>query len=126
MSIEQILYIEDEDDVRMVVTMVLKGHGINVHGHSCSQQAIDEAKGVKPDLILLDIMMPHKDGFETLKELRALPGYQKVPAVFMTAREAPSAETLHPFSPVAVVMKPFEPGELKGKLESILKSMKSD
>ena len=71
-------------------------------------------------------MMPNKDGFETLKELRALPGYRKVPAVFMTAQDAPSAETLLPFAPVAVVMKPFEPGELKGKLESILKSMKND
>ncbi len=123
MSLERILYIEDEDDIRMVVSMILKTHGITVNGHACSQQAIDSAAQSVPDLILLDISMPHKDGFQTLAELRQLPGYRNVPAVFMTAQLEPNAETLAPYQPVAVIMKPFEPSGLKEELESILNTM---
>ena len=126
MALERILYIEDEDDIRMVVSMILQSNGITVDGHSCSQQAIDSAGETAPDLILLDISMPRKDGFQTLAELRQLPGYHNVAAVFMTAQVEPSPETLAPYQPVAVIMKPFEPSSLKEELESILKSIDID
>ena len=67
-----------------------------------------------------------QDGFQTLAELRQLPGYRSVPAVFMTAQLEPNTETLAPYQPVAVIMKPFEPSGLKEELESILNTMNID
>ncbi|MCH2183039.1 MAG: response regulator [Mariniblastus sp.] len=123
MSIQKILYIEDEDDIRTVVSMILSNQGIVVKAYACSQEAIDSSLEFSPDLLLLDISMPHKDGFETLAELRQRPGYQNVPAVFMTAQSDPCPEKLDTFQPVAVIMKPFDPSNLKRELDSIFESM---
>ena len=123
MSIQKILYIEDEDDIRTVVSMILRNHGIEVEAYAGSQEAIDGSVDSQPDLMLLDISMPLKDGFETLAELRQRPGYENIPAVFMTARSDSKLEDLDRFQPVALIIKPFNPSSLKDELESILESI---
>ena len=123
MSIQKILYIEDEDDIRTVVSMILRKSGIEVEAYACSQEAIDGSVDSQPDLMLLDISMPRKDGFETLAELRQRPGYESIPAVFMTARSDSKLEDLDQFHPVALIIKPFNPSSLKDELESILESI---
>ena len=115
MSLRRILYIEDDQDIRVVVTMVRQASGINVEGYSCSQQAIDAAPHASPDLILLDITMPQKDGFQTLAELRKLPGYSSIPAVFLTARIDLTEKSLKPFQPIANRYQSQSSGENIGR-----------
>ena len=122
MSLKHILYIEDDQDIRLVVTMVLQASGIIVDSYPSSQEALDAAPNASPDLILLDITMPQKNGFETLTELRSLDGYASVPAVFLTARIDLTAAALKGFQPIAVITKPFEPANFRIELDSIYES----
>ena len=126
MSLKRILYIEDDPDIRLVVTMVLQARGMTIDSHPNSQSALDTAPQIPPDLILLDITMPQKNGFETLTELRGLKGYSNVPAVFLTARIDLNHAILEPFQPIAVITKPFEPAHFKTELDSIYQSFLSE
>ena len=124
MPLDQILYIEDDDDIRQVVSLLLSSEGIQVHAFATSEQAIEAAPGLQPDIILLDVMMPGLNGFDTLNHLRTLSGYARIPAVFLTAREEPDSGTLEPLHPVAVIPKPFEPGDLAERLRAILRDLR--
>ncbi len=123
MQLSEILYLEDEPDIRQVVSLVLSTQGITVHGFSSTDEALRAAPDLHPDLVLLDVMMPGLNGFETLQELRKLPGYEKVPAVFLTAREEPDASVIENLAPAAVITKPFEPAELKERLQAIYRDL---
>ena len=126
MQLNQILYIEDDDDIRQVVSLLLSSQGIQVHAFSTSEQAIEAATELQPDLVLLDVMMAGRNGFDTLRELRTLPGYAKTPAVFLTAREEPEAAVLEALHPVAIIPKPFEPGILAERLRMIMLDLQSE
>ncbi len=80
----RVLVVEDNDDLRRVVTTYLGSHGIEI------LQAADGLSGLeraaeKPDLILLDVLLPKLDGIEFLKRLRASPEGQRIPVVMMSA-----------------------------------------
>ena len=80
-------------------------------------QAINEADAAKPDLFLLDYMMPGMNGEETLRGLRQIPGLENVPVIFMTARVQPDvSEALKRDGAIEVIAKPFDPMELCDQL----------
>lgn len=110
----KILYAEDEPDLQTLVGMVLKMKGgFEVKICSSGNEAIQIAPDFKPDLFLLDVMMPGKDGPSTLKSLRELPEFQKTPAIFITAKS--NAKDLIDFKDkgaIDVITKPFDPLEL--------------
>lgn len=69
--LKKILVIEDDQFYSNIFQLKLSKEGFEVHTAADGEQGIAKAKEVKPDLILLDMIMPVKDGFETLKELKA-------------------------------------------------------
>lgn len=81
----RILVIEDDDDARMMYGIMLRSWGYEVLEATTGQEGTTAALRQKPDLILLDIMMPDMDGYEVCRQLRNDPGFHQVPILFLTA-----------------------------------------
>lgn len=81
----QILVIEDDEDARMMYSIMLRSWGYDVLEATTGRDGINVALRQKPDLILLDIMMPDMDGYEVCQQLRNDPGFHQVPILFLTA-----------------------------------------
>lgn len=120
-ELKRILYVEDEPDIQAVAQIALENvGGFTVQICSSGQEAIDAGPGFKPDLLLLDVMMPGMDGVTTLNELRKLPGLKKIPAMFMTAKVQPQeVEQLLAEGAIDVIPKPFDPMTLSENIKSL-------
>jgi CheY-like chemotaxis protein len=81
-------------------------------------------KNVKPDLILLDIMMPDMDGWEVFDKLRANQKYKKIPVIFLTARSDGLAANAGSMIADDYIEKPVSINELKSRIDKILKAKK--
>ncbi|ACU08226.1 Phosphate regulon transcriptional regulatory protein phoB [Flavobacteriaceae bacterium 3519-10] len=86
MTQKKILLIDDEQDILEILSYNLQKEGYEVHTAQNGNEGIQKAKEIVPDLILLDVMMPEKDGIETCQDLRKLPDLQKTLIVFLSAR----------------------------------------
>jgi len=106
-----ILYVEDDPDITMVAQMALEiVGGLALRSCSSGREAVLAVAACKPDLILLDVMMPDMDGPATLAELRKLPNTALTPVIFMTAK-VQAAEVAHykALGALGVIAKPFDP-----------------
>lgn len=81
----KILIVDDEPDITEFISYNLKGKGYLTATARDGVEAIKKAKDFRPDLILLDIMMPNKDGIQTIKELRQMPEFEETAIIFLTA-----------------------------------------
>lgn len=120
-QLTRILYAEDEPDIRAIAKIALEDVG-NLKVEYCEngKEVIKKLNSFKPDLILLDVMMPEMDGPMTLQEVRKLPGQASVPIVFMTAKIQPT-EIAHykSLGAIDVIVKPFDPMQLANTLRDI-------
>lgn len=119
--LERILYVEDETDIQTIARMALETvGGFSVEVCGSGQEALDVFPKFKPDLVLLDVMMPEMDGPETLRALRALPGGESIPVIFMTAKvQSHEIAEYRDIGAVDVIAKPFDPMTLAGKVQEI-------
>ncbi len=83
---KKVLIIDDEFDILELISYNLEKAGYQVFAASSADEGIVKAKEIIPDLILLDVMMPEKDGIEACQELRTIPELQKTLIVFLSAR----------------------------------------
>ncbi len=81
-----IYIVEDDDNIREIESIALSNSGHDVSGFSCGKDFKKELAKRKPDLILLDIMLPDEDGIEILKKLRASGETKKIPVILVTAK----------------------------------------
>ena len=86
MNRKNILLVDDEQDILEIISYNLEKEGYHVFTASNGNEGIAKAKEILPDLILLDVMMPEKDGIETCQELRKIKELQKTLIVFLSAR----------------------------------------
>lgn len=86
MSEKKILLIDDEQDILEILSYNLEKEGYVVFTANNGNEGIEKAKQILPDLILLDVMMPEKDGIETCQDLRKIKELQKTLIVFLSAR----------------------------------------
>ncbi len=109
--LERILYVEDETDIQAVASLALEGvGGFTLCACSSGAEAVAAVADFRPDLLLLDVMMPGMDGPATLEAIRALPGTADIPVVFMTARvQAHEVAALNALGAIDVIAKPFDP-----------------
>ena len=108
-----ILIIEDEKLIIVSTQMVLEAVGYRVESAMNGEEGIRKANEVKPDLILLDIMMPGIDGWETLTRLKRDSELAQVPVIIFTAREhARGHQKSNEMGAAGYFRKPFEPDEL--------------
>jgi two-component system, OmpR family, alkaline phosphatase synthesis response regulator PhoP len=80
----KICIVEDDDNIREIYSMKLKGGGYDVSSATNGAEGLDLIRQIKPDLILLDLIMPVKDGFETLKELKADPELKGIKIIILS------------------------------------------
>lgn len=86
MKVKKILLIDDEQDILEILSYNLEKEGYQVFTANNGNEGIVKAKEIIPDLILLDVMMPEKDGIETCQEMRQIKELQKTLIVFLSAR----------------------------------------
>lgn len=123
----KILVVDDEPDILEFIEYNLKREGYQVFLGSNGQEAIEKAKQVKPDLILLDVMMPVVDGIEACKSLRELPEFKTTFIVFLTARSEEYSE-IAGFNAGAddYIAKPIKPRVLLSRINAILRRKDKD
>ena len=108
-----VLIIEDEKLIVVSTQMVLEAAGFRVESATNGEDGIAKAKSLAPDLVLLDIMMPGIDGWETLTRLKRDAATANVPVIIFTAREhARGHQKSAEMGAADYFRKPFEPDEL--------------
>jgi CheY-like chemotaxis protein len=108
-----VLIIEDEKLIIVSTQMVLEAAGFRVESATNGEDGIAKARSQCPDLILLDIMMPGIDGWETLTRLKRDPATSGIPVIIFTAREhARGHQKSAEMGAADYFRKPFEPDEL--------------
>ena len=119
--LEKSLYVDDEAVLLKVTRATLERlGGFTVAVANSGPEGLVNAAAFKPDLILLDVMMPGMDGPATLQALRAEPATAAIPVVFITAKaQAREVNRFKSLGAAGVVTKPFEPKELPGTLRRI-------
>jgi two-component system OmpR family response regulator len=119
-----VLYVDDDPDICEVVKASLGMiAGLAVHVANSGERAIDLAFELRPDLILMDVMMPGMDGPTTLKRLRASPLISDIPVIFLTAKILPTeVANFLQLGAIGVIGKPFDPVKLGGELFALWKT----
>lgn len=124
---EKILIVDDEPDITELISYNLKSKGYLTETASNGVEAIRKAKSFQPDLFLLDMMMPEKDGIQTLRELRIMPDFEKTPVIFLTAlRDEKSEITGLQTGADDYITKPIKPELLATRVSTVLRRMKKD
>jgi two-component system OmpR family response regulator len=116
------LIVDDEEDVRYVARVSLGSVGsMTVIEASSGEEALERARSERPDVILLDVMMPGMDGASTFHALQASPETAAIPVVFLTARGmAGEVARLRDLGSKGIILKPFDPLTLAAEVEAIL------
>src|SRR5579884_1237788 len=114
-----ILIVDDEPRIRDLVRLNLEMERYRVIEASNGRQALDELREHLPDLIVLDVMMPEMDGFETLRAIREV---STVPVIMLTVRQS-EQERIHGLDLGAddYISKPFSPRELLSRIRALLR-----
>ena len=114
---KRVLVIEDEPNITEAISFILSRDGWTVHTHSDGETANERIKATPPDLIILDVMLPGKSGFDILRDLRAEEGTSELPVLMLTARgQARDRELAEKLGVTQFMTKPFSNAEV---LESV-------
>jgi two-component system alkaline phosphatase synthesis response regulator PhoP len=122
----RILVVDDDPDLVDSVTMILEKKGHEVIAAYGGVEGLEKAKTVNPDAIILDVMMPDKDGYEVCKELKGDPAYRNIPILLLTAVVSRIPTTTYTYrmgmetEADDYVDKPVEPSELVRLVERLL------
>jgi len=114
-----VLVIDDEPDIREVLSERLKDQDCSVVTACNGQEGLAAIEVNKPDVILLDVMMPVMDGFEFFKLLKKNEKYASIPIIVITARKL-MRDTFEALGVNEFVSKPFESQEIKAKIDFVL------
>lgn len=120
----RLMYVDDEADIREVALFAFElDPAIEVRAHGSGAAALQALADDpwRPQVMLLDVMMPDMDGPTTLEELRRTSGLEATPAIFITARAQPHERAAFlARGAVGVITKPFDPMTLASDVRSIL------
>jgi len=118
-GMSKILIVDDDPHIRELVGVFMKNDAFDVYEASDGVQALAQLKAIKPDLMILDVMMPNMDGWELLRDVRTSYDF---PVLMLTAK-GETAQKLKGFQLGAddYLAKPFEPAELVARVRALLK-----
>lgn len=124
----RILLVDDEAEIRAIARMSLEMVGrFEVRDFGSAEEALAAAAEVRPDLILLDVMMPGMDGLQALAGLRRIPATAGTPVIFMTAKVQPAAVANYAsLGAIGVIAKPFSPMALPDEIRRLWKRAAED
>ncbi len=120
----KVLLIDDDDDIRSIARMSLSRlGGMEVVEAASGAEGVRKAQDEKPDVILLDVMMPGTDGSATLAALRSQPATASIPVIFLTAKAMPAEiERLRALGATGLLTKPFDPRTLPENVRALVES----
>lgn len=122
MAKKQILLIEDEDDIRELIRYNLEREKFKVKGVVTGEEGLDAVEKIMPDLILLDLMLPGKDGMDVCRELKRNARTQDIPVIMLTARgeESDIVAGLE-LGAEDYITKPFSPKVLIARIKAVFR-----
>ena len=123
--LERICYVEDDEDIQRIVRMSLERVGkMKVEIVTDPHAALAAIRAFKPDLVMLDWMMPGMDGPTIFREMKKLPDMADLPVVFITAKAAQrDLDELKTLGAAGTISKPFSPKDLPEQLRAIWKKL---
>jgi CheY-like chemotaxis protein len=125
MERKRILIADDESLIRMDLQEMLTNLGYLVVGEASNGiDALNMARDLKPDLVIMDVRMPRMTGYEACRRLKASPETKEIPVVFLSAK-GQDAEVQEGLEAGAIdyILKPFSPDELTRRVSEILQSL---
>jgi twitching motility two-component system response regulator PilG len=125
MSKSIILIVEDEESLLKLESILLTSRGYQVRGVTSGEAALKEIAAHKPDLVLLDIMMPGLDGFEVCRRIKQDPSTSSIPVVMLTAKKNSQDQTKGiEVGADAYLTKPFKAVRIMEVIEGLLSGKK--
>jgi diguanylate cyclase (GGDEF)-like protein len=122
---ETILVVDDDPDIARFVEVNLRSAGYDVSVASDGEEALDKAGTLRPDLVLLDVMMPRIDGFEVAQRLRRNPQTSNTSIIMLTAKALSTDKVLGLTAGADdYIIKPFDPIELLARVKGTLRRAK--
>lgn len=121
-DMRRILIVEDYEDVRSMLKILLESEHFRVLEAGSGAEALKLIRSERPDVILMDLALPGFDGFETIRRVRQIDGFQNTPIIVLTAYTGQSAyETAFHAGTTYFMAKPVDFDELAELLEEILR-----
>jgi len=117
-----ILCIEDEPEMIDLIRLILTRRGFEVKGANGGKEGLDLIRKEKPDLVLLDLMMPDMDGWEVYQQMKADEATRSIPVIVVTAKAQSIDKVLglHIAKVDDYIAKPFSPQELLSSVDTVL------
>ncbi len=118
----RLLYIEDEQEMIDLVRLILNRRGFEIIGANGGREGLEAVRQLKPDLVLLDLMMPDMDGWDVYQQMKADPALANIPVIVVTAKAQSIDKVLglHIARVDDYISKPFSPQELVDSVEKVL------
>ncbi|MGA7702115.1 MAG: response regulator [Thermoguttaceae bacterium] len=124
---QSVLVVEDEEDIRELVSYNLLKEGYQVAGVASGEDALSAVEAKTPDLILLDIMLPGLDGLRVCRKLKEDPRFQSIPVIMLTAKgEEPDIVAGLNMGADDYVTKPFSPKVLLARVQAVLRRAEAE
>lgn len=119
-TLQRIAYVEDEPDIQEVAIIALESiGGFEVSAFFHAPPFLAAVEAMRPQLILLDVMLPGMTGPEILTELRSRPETRDIPVIFMTAKvQSTDHQRYLDLGAIRVIGKPFDPMSLSAEIEA--------
>ncbi|MCB1347700.1 MAG: response regulator [Paracoccaceae bacterium] len=116
----RIVLVEDEPNIIEAISFILSRAGWDVTSHANGETALDAIRRVRPDAVLLDVMLPGRSGYDILRDLRADPQTGPLPVLMLTARgQRKDRELAGSLGVTRFMTKPFSNSELLAALDEI-------
>jgi two-component system, OmpR family, alkaline phosphatase synthesis response regulator PhoP len=124
---QSILVVEDEEDIRELVSYNLLKEGYQVAGVASGEDALKAVEAKTPDLVLLDIMLPGLDGLKVCRKLKDDPKFASIPVIMLTAKgEEPDVVAGLNMGADDYVTKPFSPKVLLARVQAVLRRAQAE
>jgi DNA-binding response OmpR family regulator len=116
------MVVDDDRDIRKLVESILVKEGFTTSGAESAADALRKIQASRPDLVILDLQLPDKDGFEVCKSLRADPATKYIPIVFLTVQNLDSYKIAGlELGADDYITKPFNQTELLARVKAVLR-----
>jgi len=121
MDKKRVLVVDDDQDLLKMMKLRLEAEGYEFMSASDGLEMLDLLKKKKPDVILLDIMLPGMDGYSSLREMRKDDEFKDIPVIVLSAKEKKKVGDLFALEKIAFfIEKPFDSKDLLQKVRSVL------
>jgi CheY-like chemotaxis protein len=120
----RVLLVDDELSIRLICSINFTASGWECSEADDGEEALERIRTERPDVVLLDVMMPRLDGWQVAEQLLDDPATRDIPVVFLTARaERRDRERAHRLGAVGYLTKPLDPVKLPAQIDEILRRL---